>query len=152
MNSGMIQANSKDLLAWSRGQALWTYSLNISCCGLEFAAATSPRYDWERFGAMVQTDPRNADLLIVAGPLTEAIRKDVLDVYSKLLAPKFVISMGSCANTGGIFAGYSPVVKGGIDEILPVDVYVPGCPPRPEALIHGLLSLQERVVRGEVRK
>lgn len=150
MNAGtsIIATNTKDLLSWARGNSIWTYALDLSCCGVEFQAATSPRYDWERFGASVQADPKNADLLIVAGPVTGPLAQEIRGIYERMLSPKFVISMGSCANTGGIFADHSPTVVCGVDQILPVDVYVPGCPPRPEALIHALIALQTQVFAG----
>ena len=147
-DSAVIAANSKDMLAWARGNSLWTFGLNLSCCGVEFQAAASPRYDWERFGAEIRTEPKNADLLIVAGPVTEALADEIRKIHARMLSPRFVISMGSCANTGGVFANSYTVVQG-VDKILPVDVYVPGCPPRPEALIHALLALQKRIFTGE---
>src|SRR5688572_19271376 len=112
MNSGtsIVAANAKDLLSWARGNSLWTYALHLSCCGVEFQAATSPRYDWERFGSTVQADPVNADLLIVAGPVTEILADEIRQIYERMRSPKYVISMGSCANTGGIFSDYSPTV------------------------------------------
>lgn len=141
----VIFSSTENLFSWAKGNSLWTFSLGLSCCNLEFMAETIPKYDWERFGALSQNNHKNADLLIVAGPVTKALSSKIKEVYNEMLQPKYVISMGSCANTGGMFSGHSCTVVKGIDTILPVDVYVPGCPPRPEALIHGLLALQRKI-------
>jgi NADH-quinone oxidoreductase B subunit len=109
-------------------------------------SAMGPRFDVERFGVLPKTLPTEADLLLISGPITEAMREEVIGVYRKMKDPKYVISIGSCANTGGMFAESKEVVPG-VDALVPVDLYIPGCPPRPEALIHGLLRLQERIRR-----
>lgn len=140
-----IVTSLSELSRWSINNSLWTFALPLSCCGLEFIAAQGPRYDWERFGALVQRNPANADLLIIAGPITQNSAPIIRKIYDEMLVPKFVIAMGVCANSGGLFAGADSEVLPGVDSVVPVDVYVPGCPPRPEALIHGVLSLQRRL-------
>lgn len=135
---------------WSTSYSLWTYYLNLSCCGLEFQSALGPRYDWERFGAVVVDDPANADLLIIDGPVNETSKSRVLEVYSLMRSPKFVISMGSCANSGGMFASDDSAVLRGVDSIIPVDLFVPGCPPRPEAMINALITLQNKIRENEL--
>lgn len=132
--------------SWATSNSLWTYHLNLSCCGLEFQSALGPRYDWERFGAIVVDDPAIADLLIVDGPVNSASANLVRDVYLKMESPKYVISMGSCANSGGMFVGAKTDVIRGVDTIVPVDIFVPGCPPRPEAMMNALIRLQEKIL------
>lgn len=134
------------LSGWASSGSLWTFNMSTSCCLLEVASAFGPRFDLERFGVLLKSLPTEADLLILSGPITEAMRDEVVQVYRKMQEPKFVISMGSCANTGGMFAE-SPGVVPGVDAIVPVDLFIPGCPPRPEALIHGILRLQEHIRR-----
>lgn len=150
-HNGIVFTSFGELSGYARASSLWTFALPLSCCGAEFLAATGSRYDWERFGAKVQREPDNADLMIIAGPITPVLAPEVVKLYEAMLTPKYVIAMGACANTGGIFAQHSPSVVGGADTYLPVDVYIPGCPPRPEALIHGLLSLQRRIAGQEAR-
>lgn len=140
--------NSDKLKPWAVKSSLWTYNAGLSCCSLEFMSATGPRYDWERFGALPSQHPNEADLLVVSGPLTDLMAEEIKKIYDQMRGPKYVISMGSCANTGGMFTPISAVIKGGVDRVLPVDIYVPGCPPRPEALMHALLRLQEKISAG----
>ena len=142
----MFTTSIDKLRKWSEGNSLWVHHLATSCCSLEVLAASGPRYDWERFGFFLQENPSEADLLIISGPLTKAMATEARAVYDKMRAPKFVVSIGSCANSGGMFADKSGTVLDGIDKILPVDLYVPGCPPRPEAVIHALLKLQEKIL------
>lgn len=140
-----VESDSKT--NWSASFSLWTYYLNLSCCGLEFQSATGPRYDWERFGAVVVPEPQNADLLIVDGPINRVSKKKVLEVYNAMASPKYVISMGSCANSGGMYVGEHKKILS-VEDIVPVDVFVPGCPPRPEAMINALISLQNKIRRN----
>ncbi len=132
------------LLGWASSGSLWAFNLSTSCCLLEIVSTMGPRFDLERFGVLSKTLPTEADLLLISGPITEPMRDEIINVYRKMKEPKFVISIGSCANTGGMFAE-SPGIVPGVDALVPVDLFIPGCPPRPEALIHGLLRLQERI-------
>jgi NADH-quinone oxidoreductase subunit B len=133
-----------DMLNWTRKSSVWYMIFGLACCAIEMMQTGGPRADLERFGAAPRATPRVSDLLIVSGTLTlkMALRTKVL--YDQMPEPKYVISMGSCSNCGGLFQlAYS--VCDGVDRVIPVDVYVPGCPPRPEALTEGLLKLQEKI-------
>lgn len=140
-----------NLINWARSNSLGYLTMDLSCCGVEMMQAGGSRFDLERFGSVPQVAPQQADLMIVAGTLTFKAASFVKNAYEAMAEPKFVISMGSCANSGGMFANefsYSSI--SGVDKILPVDVYVPGCPPRPEALLNGLLLLQRKVLAQRV--
>ena len=133
-----------EMLNWTRKSSLWYMLFGLACCAIEMMQTGGPRSDLDRFGAVPRATPRQSDLMIVAGTLTlkMALRTKVL--YDQMPDPKYVISMGSCANCGGLFQlAYS--VCDGVDKVIPVDVYVPGCPPRPEALTEGLVKLQEKI-------
>jgi NADH-quinone oxidoreductase subunit B len=135
-----------EVLNWTRKSSVWYMLFGLACCGIELMQTGGPRADIERFGAATRATPRQSDMMIIAGTLTlkMALRTKVL--YDQMPDPKYVISMGSCANCGGLFQlAYS--VCDGVDKVIPVDVYVPGCPPRPEALTEGLLKLQEKIMQ-----
>ena len=135
-----------EVLNWSRKSSVWYMLFGLACCAIEMMQTGGPRADLDRFGAVPRATPRQSDMMIVAGTLTlkMALRTKVL--YDQMPDPKYVISMGSCANCGGLFQlAYS--VCDGVDKVIPVDVYVPGCPPRPEALTEGLLKLQEKMMQ-----
>lgn len=132
---------------WAQRNSLWLIHFNTgSCngCDIEILDLLTPRYDVERLGVLVEGTPRHADVLLATGPVTRQTRDALRQIYLQMPAPKRVIAVGSCSNTGGVFAGSNNIL-GGIDKVLPVDIYVPGCPCRPEAIIEGLLRLQERI-------
>jgi NADH-quinone oxidoreductase subunit B len=145
-NEGFLATRLDAFVNWGRKHSLWPMPLGLSCCGIEMMAMVGPRYDIARFGAeALRFSPRQADLLIVAGTLTWKMAEVARTIYDQMPDPKWVISMGVCASTGGMYDSYAVVQ--GIDMIMPVDVYVPGCPPRPDAVIDGMLKLQKMIER-----
>ncbi len=142
----VITTKLDEVLNWTRKSSVWYMLFGLACCAIELMQTGGPRADLERFGAAPRATPRQSDMMIIAGTLTlkMALRTKVL--YDQMPDPKYVISMGSCSNCGGLFQlAYS--VCDGVDKVIPVDVYVPGCPPRPEALTEGLLKLQEKMMQ-----
>lgn len=134
----------EDLLNWGRKNSTWYLLFATACCAIELMQTGGPRGDLERFGSAFRTSPRQSDLMIIAGTITYKMATRARLLFDQMADPKYVISMGSCANCGGLFQPSYAVLKG-IDQVLPVDVYVPGCPPRPEALIEGLLAIQKKM-------
>jgi NADH-quinone oxidoreductase subunit B len=132
------------LLNWGRSNSIWYMLFGLACCAIELMQTGGPHGDLERFGAAPRPSPRSSDLFIIAGTLTYKMALRVKRLYDQMAEPRFVISMGSCSNCGGLFQ-YAYSVCKGVDQIIPVDIYVPGCPPRPEALIEGLLKIQDKI-------
>lgn len=141
---GYIVAKLDQLVNWARSGSLWPVSFGLACCAVEMMHAAASRYDLDRFGLVFRPSPRQAEVMIVAGTLTNKMAAPLRKVYDQMPEPKYVISMGSCANGGGYYH-YSYSVVRGCDRIVPVDVYVPGCPPSAEALLYGILLLQRKI-------
>ncbi len=150
VGANFITAQLDKLVNWARRSSLWPATFGLACCAIEMMASTMPRHDLARFGMEAfRASPRQADLMIVAGRVSQKMAPVLRHIYDQMTEPKWVLSMGACASTGGVFNNYALVQ--GVDEIVPVDIYVPGCPPRPEMLIDGIMLLHERILRGEYK-
>jgi len=136
---------------WARGNSLWPLPFGTACCAIEFMSMVSSHYDISRFGAeVVRFSPRQADLMIVAGTIVDKMGPVLKKIYDQMPEPKYVIAMGACATSGGFYRAYH--VMQGIDEVIPVDIWVPGCPPTPDGLMYGILKLKEKIERGEITR
>ncbi len=145
-SNGFLITKVKDLINWARSGSLWPMSFGLACCAVEMMQSAASRYDFDRFGVVFRPSPRQSDVMIVAGTLTNKMAPALRKVYDQMPEPRWVISMGSCANGGGYYH-YSYSVVRGCDKIVPVDIYVPGCPPTAEALLYGILQLQKKILR-----
>lgn len=146
--SGFATTRVEALLGWARKYSLFAYPFVTACCGMEFMSLASPRFDHARFGAEApRFSPRQADLLWVVGTISQRQAPALKRIYEQMMEPKYVLAFGTCASSGGFYDNYATLP--GIDKIIPCDVYVPGCPPRPEAVIDGLLLLQDKIARGD---
>lgn len=153
LERNIIVTSIEQVLNWARSNSLWPLTSGLACCAIEMMSAAAARFDLARFGYEVfRPSPRQADLLIVAGTLTWKMAGPLKRLYEQMPEPKYVIAMGNCANAGGPFVDSSYTVVPGVDKIIPVDVYIPGCPPRPEALIQGLLELKKKIRHPEVAR
>ena len=143
---GFLVTKLDDLVSWARSGSIWPMTFGLACCAVEMMQAAASRYDMDRFGMLFRPSPRQSDVMIVAGTLTNKMAKALRLVYDQMPEPRWVISMGSCANGGGYYH-YSYSVVRGCDRVVPVDIYVPGCPPSAEALIYGCFLLQQKIKR-----
>lgn len=145
LGNGFITTSLDKLVNWSRASSMWPLTFGLACCAIEMMATGAARFDLDRMGILFRASPRQADVIIIAGTVTKKMLPVILTVYEQMPEPRYVIAMGACASSGGVFDTYSVVQ--GIDEYLPVDVYIPGCPPRPEGLLYGLMKLQEKIMK-----
>jgi NADH-quinone oxidoreductase subunit B len=153
VGDNIIITNADSLINWARESSLWPMTFGLACCAIEMMAVGASRFDLDRFGAgAFRATPRQSDVMIVAGTVTLKMATRLRKLYDQMAEPKYVISMGSCATCGGPYWAHGYHVLKGVDNVVPVDVYVPGCPPRPEALIQGIIKLQEKIRQDSVLK
>jgi len=150
--SNVLLTKVEDLTNWARLSSLWPMGFGLACCAIEMMSTYASGYDLERFGIFPRASPRQSDVMIVAGTVTFKMADRVRRLYEQMSEPRYVISMGSCSNCGGPYWEHGYHVVKGVDRIIPVDIYVPGCPPRPEALIGGFLKLQEKIRNERLSK
>lgn len=147
---GIVTTTLEQAINWSRTKAMWPMLFGLACCAIEMMSAQASRYDMSRFGMeLMRASPRQSDLMIVAGRVTRKMAPVLRHLYDQMPDPKWVVSMGDCASCGGVFNNYAVVQ--GVDEVVPVDIYVAGCPPRPEALIHAILTLHDKVMHEHLK-
>ncbi len=149
-NLGIVTTTMEQAVNWARTRALWPVLFGLACCAIEMMCAQDSDYDLSRFGMeLMRASPRQADLMIVAGRVTRKMAPVLRRLYDQMPEPKWVLAMGDCASCGGVFNNYA--VMQGVDEVVPVDVYVAGCPPRPEGLIHGIITLHDKIQKQKVK-
>ena len=149
--AGFLTTTLQKAVNWARTRSMWPATFGLACCAIEMMATGASHYDLGRFGMEVfRASPRQADLMIVAGRVSQKMAPVLRQVYDQMPDPKWVISMGACASTGGMFNNYALVQ--GVDQVVPVDIYVPGCPPGPQSLMHGILTLHEKIRSGEIAR
>lgn len=147
----ILLARADDVINWARKSSVWPVTFGLACCAIEMMGAYASRFDFDRYGVIPRPSPRQADLMIVAGTVVKKMADPIIQIYHQMPEPRFVLSLGSCSNCGGPYHDSYSVVKG-VDKIIPVDVYVGGCPPRPEALQYGLIELQKKIQKMKVAK
>lgn len=150
-DSNILVTSVDDLLNWARLSSIWQLGFGLACCAIEMMATSASHYDFDRFGVIPRPSPRQADVIIISGTVTLKMALRIKRLYEQMPDPKYIISMGSCANSGGPYWEHGYHVLKGIDRIIPVDVYVPGCPPRPEALLYGMLQLQRKIETENIK-
>lgn len=146
---GILLTTADTVIGWGRKMSLWPLTFGLACCGIEMMGAYASRFDFDRMGVIPRASPRQADVMIVAGTVVKKMAQPIIDIYHQMPEPRFVISMGSCANCGGPYYDSYSVVKG-VDKIIPVDVYIAGCPPRPESLQYAVIKLQEKILKMKI--
>ncbi|MCX6152821.1 MAG: NADH-quinone oxidoreductase subunit B [Candidatus Kapabacteria bacterium] len=149
---GIILGKVEDLLNWGRARSDWYLSFGLACCAIEFMAVNASHFDLMRFGCIPRPSPRQADFIIISGTVTMKMAERIITLYEQMAEPKYVLSMGSCANSGGPYWEHGYHVLKGIDRVIPVDVYVPGCPPKPEAFLDGIVKLQKKINQQAIFK
>jgi NADH-quinone oxidoreductase subunit B len=144
-NSNIVVTSVDDILNWSRSSSMWPIQFGLACCAIEMMATGASHYDLDRFGIFFRATPRQADVMIISGTVTLKMAERIRTLYDQMAEPRYVLSMGSCATCGGPYWEHGYHVLKGVDRVIPVDVYIPGCPPRPEALLEGIMKLQEKI-------
>ncbi|MBW4664519.1 MAG: NADH dehydrogenase subunit K [Chroococcus sp. CMT-3BRIN-NPC107] len=152
LSENVILTTVDDLYNWSKLSSLWPLLFGTACCFIEFAALIGSRFDFDRFGLIPRSSPRQADLIITAGTITMKMAPQLVRLYEQMPNPKYVIAMGACTITGGMFSVDSPTAVRGVDKLIPVDVYLPGCPPRPEAIIDAIIKLRKKISNNSIQE
>lgn len=152
LSENIILTTVDDLYNWARLSSLWPMMYGTACCFIEFAAMIGSRFDFDRFGLVPRSSPRQSDLIITAGTITMKMAPAMVRLYEQMPEPKYVIAMGACTITGGMFSADSPTTVRGVDKLIPVDVYIPGCPPRPEAIMDAIIKLRKKVANESMQE